>query len=120
MNYYIQFSCISLSEKLTIYDSKTPNKLSIIDVLCNEKRHKRIWSTGPNLLIEFESSSRRTITATNGFSAKYRFFDAFGSLSFGKPISKQQIFSLLEINLIDFCIICSIFKEENCTYKKRL
>lgn len=34
-------------------------------------------SSGPNLLIEFESSSNRTF---NGFSAKYRFADVQGKL----------------------------------------
>lgn len=67
----IFYSCINLSDKITVYDGKTASdKTSIIDVYCSEKMNKKIISSGPNLLIEFESSSNRT---SNGFSAKYRF-----------------------------------------------
>lgn len=68
------YSCINLSDKITVYDGKTASdKTSIIDVYCSEKMNKKITSSGPNLLIEFELSSNRT---SNGFSAKYRFTEA--------------------------------------------
>lgn len=63
--------CTSISDRLTVYDSRTPDKTTIIDVLCYSRTtHKKIVSSGPSLLIEFESSSNRTAM---GFSAKYRF-----------------------------------------------
>lgn len=77
---YTSYSCINLSDKITVYDSKTASdKTSIIDVYCSEKMNKKITSSGPNLLIEFESSSNRT---SNGFSAKYRFTDSQGRIYF--------------------------------------
>lgn len=76
--YYIWYSCINLLDKITVYDSKIADKTSIIDVFCNKKEKiQKIMSSGPNLLIEFESSSNRTF---NGFSAKYRFSDVQGKL----------------------------------------
>lgn len=67
-------SCISVSDRLTIYDSRTADTSAIVDVLCQAGGYrKKILSSGAHLLIEFESSSNRS---ANGFSAKYRFVDA--------------------------------------------
>ncbi|XP_055690923.1 suppressor of lurcher protein 1 [Lutzomyia longipalpis] len=63
-------SCINHLDKITVYDSKTLNKSTTIDVFCDVKWNKRILSSGPYLLIEFETSSNHT---SYGFSAKYRF-----------------------------------------------
>ncbi|GAB0088255.1 uncharacterized protein DMENIID0001_026490 [Sergentomyia squamirostris] len=65
-------SCINHLDKITVYDSKTLNKSTTIDVFCDVKWNKRILSTGPYLLIEFETSSNES---SYGFSAKYRFIE---------------------------------------------
>lgn len=54
-----------------------PEKSTVTDVFCNEKFKQLVMSTGPNLLIEFEASSK---TATFGFNGLYRFTE-FGNES---------------------------------------
>lgn len=54
-----------------------PEKSTVTDVFCNEKFKQLVMSTGPNLLIEFEASSKKT---TFGFSGMYRFTE-FGNES---------------------------------------
>lgn len=67
-------SCGGVSDRLTIYDSRSPDTSAVVDVLCQARYRKKIASTGAQLLIEFESSSNRS---SNGFSAKYRFVETF-------------------------------------------
>jgi CUB domain len=73
--FLFNYSCLQAFDKLTIYDSKTPNKSQIIDVFCNNHVQTKVLSNGPHLLIEFESSSVHT---SRGFRAKYRFVDFAG------------------------------------------
>lgn len=80
--------CTSLADRLTVYDSRTPDKTTIIDVLCcSRTTHKKIVSSGPSLLIEFETSSNRTAM---GFSAKYRFSEWPGEWG-GKRVYGERL-----------------------------
>lgn len=70
------YSCIYHTDKITIYDSKLPEKSAIIDVFCNEQKYKKIIkSSQQNLLIEFETSSKKS---SFGFSGKYKFVNIEG------------------------------------------
>ncbi|XP_055852656.1 uncharacterized protein LOC129916630 isoform X2 [Episyrphus balteatus] len=60
-------------DKVTIYDAESPNVSSIIDVICETVHNKRIFSNGPDLLIEFNASSNQT---AKGFRGKFKFVDA--------------------------------------------
>ncbi|XP_036325019.1 uncharacterized protein LOC118738202 [Rhagoletis pomonella] len=57
-------------DKLTIFDSESANMNAVIDVICDVLPSRRIVSSGPDLLIEFNASSN--ITA-KGFRGKYKF-----------------------------------------------
>lgn len=65
------FSCNL--DKVTIYDAESPNVSSIIDVICETVHNKRVFSIGPDLLIEFNASSNQT---AKGFRGKFKFVDA--------------------------------------------
>ncbi|XP_012156107.1 uncharacterized protein LOC105664730 [Ceratitis capitata] len=57
-------------DKLTIFDSESANMNAVIDVICDALPTRRIISSGPDLLIEFNASSN--ITA-KGFRGKFKF-----------------------------------------------
>lgn len=68
-------SCINHLDKLVVYNGKTTNKSAIMDVFCGIKSNKKLLSTGPFLVIEFESGSAH---GGHGFSARYRFTELEG------------------------------------------
>ncbi|XP_055381427.1 uncharacterized protein LOC129612009 [Condylostylus longicornis] len=86
-------SCLGHTDKIIIYDGKTPDKSSIVDVICNETPSRKIISSGPNFLIEFEASANRT---SFGFSARYRFIDILfnkkNNYSENQPVDNKQTF----------------------------
>ncbi|XP_030371779.1 suppressor of lurcher protein 1 [Scaptodrosophila lebanonensis] len=57
-------------DSLTIFDAETAHMAAVIDVLCAPSPQRRIVSSGPDLLIEFNASSNRT---AKGFRGKYKF-----------------------------------------------
>lgn len=62
------FSCSM--DKLTIFDSESANMNAVIDVICDTPPTRRIISSGPDLLIEFNASSNKT---AKGFRGKFKF-----------------------------------------------
>lgn len=67
-------SCINHLDKLVVYNGKTTDKSAIMDVFCGRKSNKKLLSSGPFLVIEFESGS----DGGHGFSARYRFIELEG------------------------------------------
>ncbi|XP_067618350.1 uncharacterized protein [Eurosta solidaginis] len=57
-------------DKLTIFDSESANMNAVIDVICDAPPTRRIFSSGPDLLIEFNASSNIT---SKGFRGKFKF-----------------------------------------------
>ncbi|XP_032595956.2 suppressor of lurcher protein 1 [Drosophila grimshawi] len=57
-------------DALTIFDAESAHMNAVIDVLCSPRPTRRILSSGPDLLLEFNASSNRT---AKGFRGKYKF-----------------------------------------------
>ncbi|XP_068155107.1 suppressor of lurcher protein 1 [Drosophila tropicalis] len=57
-------------DALTIFDAESAHMSSVIDVICSARPTRRIMSSGPDLLLEFNASSNRT---AKGFRCKYKF-----------------------------------------------
>lgn len=57
-------------DALTIFDAESAHMNAVIDVLCTPCPTRRILSSGPDLLLEFNASSNRT---AKGFRGKYKF-----------------------------------------------
>ncbi|XP_050341395.1 suppressor of lurcher protein 1 [Bactrocera neohumeralis] len=57
-------------DKLIIFDSESANMNAVIDVICDAPPTRRIISSGPDLLIEFNASSNKT---AKGFRGKFKF-----------------------------------------------
>ncbi|XP_017076754.2 suppressor of lurcher protein 1 [Drosophila eugracilis] len=57
-------------DKLTLFDAESAHMSSVIDVLCSSRPTRRLVSSGPDLLLEFNASSNRT---AKGFRGKYKF-----------------------------------------------
>lgn len=61
-----------------MYDSKNNDKSAVIDVFCTKTESKKVISSGPVLLVEFDTSSNET---SNGFSGVFRFLSINGRLA---------------------------------------
>lgn len=70
-------------DAVTIFDAESAHMNAVIDVLCTPCPTRRILSSGPDLLLEFNASSNRT---AKGFRGKYRFV----------PSALQQVAPVLE------------------------
>ncbi|KQS39195.1 suppressor of lurcher protein 1 [Drosophila erecta] len=57
-------------DALTLFDAESAHMSSVIDVICSSRPTRRLVSTGPDLLLEFNASSNRT---AKGFRGKYKF-----------------------------------------------
>ncbi|KAH8306473.1 hypothetical protein KR018_012422, partial [Drosophila ironensis] len=57
-------------DALTIFDAESAHMSAVIDVLCTPCPTRRLVSSGPDLLLEFNASSNRT---AKGFRGKYKF-----------------------------------------------
>ncbi|XP_017026664.1 suppressor of lurcher protein 1 isoform X1 [Drosophila kikkawai] len=57
-------------DAITLFDAESAHMSSVIDVLCSSRPSRRLVSSGPDLLLEFNASSNRT---AKGFRGKYRF-----------------------------------------------
>ncbi|XP_044313252.1 suppressor of lurcher protein 1 [Drosophila rhopaloa] len=57
-------------DALTLFDAESAHMSSVIDVLCSTRPTRRLVSSGPDLLLEFNASSNRT---AKGFRGKYKF-----------------------------------------------
>ncbi|XP_017846783.1 procollagen C-endopeptidase enhancer 1 isoform X2 [Drosophila busckii] len=57
-------------DALTIFDAESAHMDAVIDVLCSACPTRRIHSSGPDLLLEFNASSNRT---AKGFRGKFKF-----------------------------------------------
>ncbi|XP_062125722.1 LOW QUALITY PROTEIN: suppressor of lurcher protein 1 [Drosophila sulfurigaster albostrigata] len=57
-------------DAVTIFDAESAHMNAVIDVLCSPCPTRRIVSSGPDLLLEFNASSNRT---AKGFRGKYKF-----------------------------------------------
>lgn len=57
-------------DALTIFDAESAHMSAVIDVLCSPCPTRRLVSSGPDLLLEFNASSNRT---AKGFRGKYKF-----------------------------------------------
>ncbi|XP_037730811.1 suppressor of lurcher protein 1 [Drosophila subpulchrella] len=57
-------------DALTLFDAESAFMSSVIDVLCSSRPTRRMVSSGPDLLLEFNASSNRT---AKGFRGKYKF-----------------------------------------------
>lgn len=57
-------------DALTLFDAESAHMNSVIDVICSSRPTRRLVSTGPDLLLEFNASSNRT---AKGFRGKYKF-----------------------------------------------
>ncbi|XP_017000317.3 uncharacterized protein Sol1 [Drosophila takahashii] len=57
-------------DALTLFDAESAHMSSVIDVLCSSRPTRRLVSSGPDLLLEFNASSNRT---AKGFRGKYKF-----------------------------------------------
>ncbi|EDW14657.2 suppressor of lurcher protein 1 isoform X1 [Drosophila mojavensis] len=57
-------------DALTIFDAESAHMNAVIDVICAPCPTRRILSSGPDLLLEFNASSNRT---AKGFRGKYKF-----------------------------------------------
>jgi len=57
-------------DALTLFDAESAFMSSVIDVLCSSRPTRRMMSSGPDLLLEFNASSNRT---AKGFRGKYKF-----------------------------------------------
>lgn len=80
-----------------VYNGKTTDKSSIMDVFCGIKSNKKLVSSGPFLVIEFESGSN----GGHGFAARYRFTELEGEcipsdeclcLSIGEMAKRDSVF----------------------------
>ncbi|KAH8236449.1 hypothetical protein KR026_002293, partial [Drosophila bipectinata] len=57
-------------DAITIFDAESAHMSAVIDVLCSPCPTRRLLSSGPDLLLEFNASSNRT---AKGFRGKYKF-----------------------------------------------
>ncbi|XP_052835607.1 suppressor of lurcher protein 1 isoform X1 [Drosophila gunungcola] len=57
-------------DALTLFDTESAHMSTVIDVLCSTRPTRRLVSSGPDLLLEFNASSNRT---AKGFRGKYKF-----------------------------------------------
>ncbi|EDX13223.1 GD18825 [Drosophila simulans] len=57
-------------DAITLFDAESAHMNSVIDVICSSRPTRRLVSTGPDLLLEFNASSNRT---AKGFRGKYKF-----------------------------------------------
>ncbi|XP_017110716.1 suppressor of lurcher protein 1 [Drosophila elegans] len=57
-------------DALTLFDAESAHMSTVIDVLCSTRPTRRLVSSGPDLLLEFNASSNRT---AKGFRGKYKF-----------------------------------------------
>ncbi|KAL7727432.1 hypothetical protein ACLKA6_017556 [Drosophila palustris] len=70
-------------DAVTIFDAESAHMNAVIDVLCSPCPTRRILSSGPDLLLEFNASSNRT---AKGFRGKYKFV----------PNEERQVAPILE------------------------
>ncbi|XP_017040955.1 suppressor of lurcher protein 1 [Drosophila ficusphila] len=57
-------------DAITLFDAESAHMSSVIDVLCSSRPTRKLVSTGPDLLLEFNASSNRT---AKGFRGKFKF-----------------------------------------------
>ncbi|XP_017139587.2 suppressor of lurcher protein 1 [Drosophila miranda] len=57
-------------DALTIFDAESAHMNAVLDVLCTPCPTRRLVSSGPDMLLEFNASSNRT---AKGFRGKYKF-----------------------------------------------
>ncbi|XP_057664757.1 suppressor of lurcher protein 1 isoform X2 [Diorhabda carinulata] len=74
--YKFQGSCLNRADIIRVFDGSTSSDPSII-LLCNEETQIEIFSTGPNLFIEFVANSDNP---GRGFKGKFQFQTSDNSL----------------------------------------
>ncbi|KAM8703104.1 hypothetical protein ACLKA7_005436 [Drosophila subpalustris] len=92
-------------DAVTIFDAESAHMNAVIDVLCSPCPTRRILSSGPDLLLEFNASSNRT---AKGFRGKYKFV----------PNEESQVAPVLEAASVALKPSLSLPAKENSLQTK--